>query len=150
MRLWHCSRTERSWFITCTHTGCARRRTARWVRASWRRSSSAAFRTQKQLFRSTCLHRSDKVCVSWLIPPWWACLWVRGRTPEPRQHSNRRIASKTHRMGRKDCASLQAAPATPQPGCPEVRIHCASTPLATVSLVRTHLLIDSSATLYSN
>lgn len=53
VRLWHCSRTESGWFITCTHTGCARRRTARWARASCRRSSSAAYRSENELFRST-------------------------------------------------------------------------------------------------
>lgn len=80
-----------------------------------------------------------KFSVSWRIPPSWACLWARGRTPEPRQHSSRRIASETRRRGRTDCASLRAAPATPPPGCPEARIHCGSTPPATASLVGTRV-----------
>lgn len=137
VRLWHCGRTESGRFITCTHTGCARWRTAQSARASWRRSSSAASKTENQLFRSTRVHGSDNVCESWSLPPWWACWWVRGRTPEPRRRSNRRIASETHRTGWKGYVSLQAAPATPPPGCPEARIHCASTPPATASLVRT-------------
>lgn len=139
VRLWHCSRTESGWFITCTHTGCARRRTARWARASCRRSSSAAYRSENELFRSTPRHRSSEVCVSRPIPPWWACSWARGRTPGPRRCSNRRIASKTRRMGRKDYASRRAAPATPPPGCPEARIHSASRPPATAALVRTRV-----------
>lgn len=139
VRLWHCSCTESVWFITCTHTGCARRRTTRSARASWRRSSSAVYRTENELLRSSLQHRSGEVSVSRPVPPWWVCLWARGRTPGPRRRSTRRIASKTRRTGRKDYVSRRAALAKPPPGCPEAHIHSASTPPATAALLRTQV-----------
>lgn len=148
-------------FITCTHTGCARRRAAQWARVSWRRFSSAAHRsentnhvnlqTSSHFLKIIYCSRLKQVvckCVSEHIPPWWVCAWAREHTPGLRRHSSHHIASMTHRMGQRDGASPPATPAKPPLKCPEAHNRSASKPLTTDALVERSRQISTVVTLF--
>lgn len=84
---------------------------------------------------------SEGVCsgmerVSEQVPPWWACAWVKERTPGLRRRSSRCIVSATRRKGWRGGASAPVTPARPPPECPGAHSRSWSKPPTSDALVK--------------